>query len=199
MTNACELGQVISSGNETTSLTYCVCVPPPCQVGENITSTGPDVLTSCGWYGSALVLGAQYLQGVGQVCSPIAEWGIPSYYTQADWDYLTELSGDSLAACGGHLGDISTSEPLPSVTMTSLPPPVLQLPPTHKPTGTIVITASQEPTGTTAITASQDAHSSSCPLAPSPTFTPLLRGGASRLLPSSLLALPAVLGLMNCL
>ncbi len=61
-------------------------------MGENLTVPGPDVLTSCGYYGRVLELGKQYVVGIGGPCSPVSEWDELGEFTQKEVQYLSDLA-----------------------------------------------------------------------------------------------------------
>lgn len=74
---------------------------------------GPDVLTSCGYYGRLLELGGQYVVGIGGACHPINEWTAVEDYSQGDLQYLMtlaeEYASDPEAACGATAGAVMVS------------------------------------------------------------------------------------------
>ena len=63
------------------------------QVGDVISSGGPDVLTSCASiYGRLLQLNTEYLVGVGGPCSSaFYEWAELSVYTESDLQLLRKI------------------------------------------------------------------------------------------------------------
>lgn len=73
-------------------------------MGDEVTSSGPDTLTSCSTdYGGILQLNAEYLVGVGSPCSSAFNpWELLSAYTERDLDYLRKLAhqqGDQTDKC----------------------------------------------------------------------------------------------------
>ena len=65
------------------------------QVGDVITTNGPDAGTSCSpEIGRILQLRSEYLAGVGGPCSDFNDWGLLSTYTDDDLDTLRELAED---------------------------------------------------------------------------------------------------------
>ena len=63
------------------------------QSGEEILVAGPDVMTSCGWYGRpvALDISVEYLVGIGGPCSPIGQWSEANSYSANELELLRSL------------------------------------------------------------------------------------------------------------
>ena len=76
------------------------CTLPHAQVGDVITSVGPDAVTSCAAVeGRILQLRSEYLAGVGDPCSiAFDDWEPLSYYTENDLETLREFD---LEECSG--------------------------------------------------------------------------------------------------
>ena len=64
-----------------------------------IIENGPDVLTSCGYYGYVLQLNRRYVVGIGGPCYPISNWDTFESYTTQDIEQLRDLSDRELN-CG---------------------------------------------------------------------------------------------------
>jgi hypothetical protein len=63
------------------------------QVGDVITSAGPDTSTSCSLEeGRILQLRAEYLVGVGGPCTPLNDWSLLSSYSDNDLETLRDLA-----------------------------------------------------------------------------------------------------------
>jgi hypothetical protein len=63
------------------------------QVGDVITSAGPDTGTSCSpEVGRILQLRAEYLVGVGGPCTPLNDWSLLSSYSDNDLETLRDLA-----------------------------------------------------------------------------------------------------------
>ena len=54
---------------------------------------GPDVLTTCGWYGRpvALDISVEYLVGIGGACNPIGQWSEANSYSANELELLRSL------------------------------------------------------------------------------------------------------------
>ena len=63
------------------------------QVGDVITSAGPDTGTSCSKEaGRILTLRAEYLAGVGGACTTLIDWDLLSAYSDKDLEKLREFA-----------------------------------------------------------------------------------------------------------
>ena len=63
------------------------------QVGDVITSSGPDTGTSCSpELGRILQLRTEYLAGVGGPCTPLINWDLLSSYSENDLETLRDLA-----------------------------------------------------------------------------------------------------------
>lgn len=62
------------------------------QVGDIITSPGPDVLTSCGQYGRVLQGGTVYIVGIGGACDSISEWSTQVQFGERNLAYLRTVA-----------------------------------------------------------------------------------------------------------
>lgn len=72
-----------------------------------MTTSGPDVLTSCGDYGRILTLGVEYVVGIGGACNPIGEWTPLESYSDTDVALLEELQQECIedpSTCNGAVG-----------------------------------------------------------------------------------------------
>lgn len=73
-------------------------------VGNTLTVTGPDVLTSCGSFGRVVELGEQYVVGIGGACNPISEWTPLDDYSDRGIELLEQLGNsypDDPSICAG--------------------------------------------------------------------------------------------------
>ena len=67
------------------------------QVGDIITTPGPDALSSCASpYGRVLQLNTEYLVGVGGPCGYFNEWSLLSSYEEEDLKTLRSLADSYL-------------------------------------------------------------------------------------------------------
>ena len=62
-------------------------------------TTGPDVLTSCGYYGRILTVGESYIVGIGGPCFRISSWESFSSYTTNDIRLLESLRAGGTQTC----------------------------------------------------------------------------------------------------
>ena len=62
-------------------------------------TTGPDVLTSCGYYGRILTVGESYIVGIGGPCFRISSWESFSSYTTNDIRLLELLRAGGTQTC----------------------------------------------------------------------------------------------------
>ena len=91
------------------------------QVGEVVTSPGPDVTTSCASeFGRILELNKEYMAGVGGICSSdFNEWEPLSKFTEEDLKYLRgdfDDDGGNINRANGNPSICSSAAVLISLT-----------------------------------------------------------------------------------
>ena len=72
-------------------------------------TTGPDVLTSCGYYGRILTVGESYIVGIGGPCFRISSWESFSSYTTNDIRLLESLRAGGAQTCSIRSSVVSLS------------------------------------------------------------------------------------------
>ena len=103
---------------------------PRIQVGDLITSIGPDALSTCAIEcGRILQLNTEYLVGVGGVCSRVLrDWEPLSAYSESDLNQLRQLAEDKQRNEDEDIEDCfrrilpSSTVPAPTPTITTTTP-----------------------------------------------------------------------------
>ena len=72
-------------------------------------TTGPDVLTSCGYNGRILTVGESYIVGIGGPCFRISSWESSSSYTTNDIRLLESLRAGGTQTCSSSSSSSSSS------------------------------------------------------------------------------------------
>ena len=90
------------------------------QVGHVMNTTGPDVLTTCGYYGRILTVGESYIVGIGGSCFRISSWASFRSYTTNDIRLLESLRDGGAQTCSSSSSSSSGTSSAGSVNSISV-------------------------------------------------------------------------------